>query len=276
MLRKPLGIVGVLSLLVAASVTAARATDMPIKASPAHPAMGNWTDCYVGATIGGAWGRSSYSGSPTGDFTTPEPIGEPSIIPNLSAISSGALDPVSVIGGGGIGCNWQTGQVVFSLEADASAWNLSKQSVVTGAGDPEAPGSTLTATTSESSHWLATVRPRIGYAQNNWLFYVTGGAAFAQVTFAQTVFFNASNTAQSASTTNSLTGWTVGGGIEVSVSPNWLLKAEYLYVGFPTQTINEFNPSFPTFTETATNRLSGSIFRIGVDYKFRNLFLSKY
>jgi outer membrane immunogenic protein len=155
MFRKPLGLVGALSLLIAAPATAARAADMLFKAPPAHPAMRNWTGCYVGATTGGAWGRSSYSGSPTGDFTTPEPIGEPSIIPNLSAISSGALDAASVIGGGEIGCNWQTGQVVFGLEADLSAWDLSKQSAMTGAGDPEAPGTTLTATTSESSLWRA-------------------------------------------------------------------------------------------------------------------------
>jgi outer membrane immunogenic protein len=276
MFRNSLGAVSVLSLLIAVPIAAARAADMPLKAPPAPPAMYSWTGCYAGATIGGAWGRSNYSGTPTGDFTTPEPIGEPSIIPNLSAISSGTLDPASVIGGGGIGCNWQTGQVVFGVEADLSAWDLSKQSVVTGAGDPEAPGTTLTAATSESSHWLATVRPRLGYAQNNWLFYVTGGAAFARATFAQSVFFNASNTAQSGSMTNSLTGWTVGGGIEVAVAPNWLLKAEYLYVGFPTQTINEFNSAFPTFTETATNRLSGSIFRVGVDYAFHDLFLPKY
>ncbi|MGA8614184.1 MAG: outer membrane beta-barrel protein [Xanthobacteraceae bacterium] len=177
-----------------------------------------------------------------------------------------------MIGGGDIGCNWQTGVFVFGLEVDLSGWDLSKQSAGTGAGDPEAPGSTLTATTSESSHWLATVRPRLGYARNNWLFYVTGGAAFTQATFAQSVFFSASSSGQSGSATSTLTGWTVGGGIEVGVTANWLLKAEYLYVGFPTQTVNEFNPAFPTFTETATNRLSGSIFRVGVDYKFHGLF----
>ena len=267
-------LVGVLSLLIAAPFTAARAADMPIKAPP--PAVHSWTGCYIGATIGGAWGRSDYTGAPNGDFLAAEPIGEPTIIPNLSAISSGTLDPASMIGGGEIGCNWQTGPVVFGLEADMSGWNLSKQSIVTGPGDPMAPGTTLTATTSENSHWLATVRSRLGYAQNNWLFYVTGGAAFTQATFAQSVIFSASGSGQSGSVTSSLTGWTVGGGIEVGVTPNWLLKAEYLYVGFPTQTINEFNPGFPTFTEAATNRLSGSIFRVGVDYKFHGLFAPKY
>src|ERR1700730_16515691 len=99
-------LVGVLSLLIAAPFTAARAADMPIKAPPPPPpAVHSWTGCYVGATIGGARGRSDYTGAPNGDFPTPDPIGEPTIIPNLSAISSGTLDPVSLIGGGEIGCN---------------------------------------------------------------------------------------------------------------------------------------------------------------------------
>jgi outer membrane immunogenic protein len=265
--------VGVFSLLLSASFTAARAADMPIEAlSPAAQAANTWTGCYIGATVGGAWGRSNYSGTPTGSF----PTIIPTTVPNLTAVSSGSLDPTSAIGGEDIGCNWQNGPIVLGLEADLSAWNLSKQSVVTGPGDPVlGPGTTFTATTSENSHWLATVRQRFGYARNNWLFYVTGGAAFTQTTFAQQVFFSASGSTQLGSGTSFLPGWTVGGGIEVGVAPNWLLKAEYLYVGFPTQTISEFNSGFPGYTETATNRLSGSIFRVGVDYKLPNLFTSK-
>ena len=34
----------------------------------------NWTGAYAGGTIGGALGRSSYTGTPTGDYLTPEPI----------------------------------------------------------------------------------------------------------------------------------------------------------------------------------------------------------
>ena len=50
--------------------------DLALKASPV-PQIYNWSGCYVGGTAGGAFGRSSYSGNPTGDFRTPEPIGEP-------------------------------------------------------------------------------------------------------------------------------------------------------------------------------------------------------
>jgi outer membrane immunogenic protein len=244
------------------------AADMALKALPTPPQIYSWSGCHVGGTVGGAFGRSSYSGTPTGDFLTPEPIGEPSIIPNLSAITTSALNPSSVIGGGDIGCDWQINSVVVGLEGDFSGWNLSKSSALTGPGDPLAPGTTLTAATSESSHWLATVRPRVGVARNNWLFYITGGAAFTSATFAQSVLFSASSSAMAGSVTNTLTGWTAGAGVEYGFTANWLLKAEYLYVGFPGQNLSEVNPAFPTFSATASNRLSVSVFRVGLDYKF--------
>jgi len=78
------------------------------------------------------------------------------------------------------------------------------------------------------------------------------------------------------SVTNTLTGWTVDGGVEYGFTPNWLLKAEYLYVGFPSQSVNEFNPGFPTFTGITSNHLSTSIFRVGLDYKFWDLLVANH
>jgi outer membrane immunogenic protein len=254
--------------IVALIETPALAADMALKAPLIPSQIYSWSGCHVGGTVGGALGRSTYSGTPTGDFLTPAPIGEPSIIPNLSATTTGTLNPSSVVGGGNIGCDWQINSFVIGLEGDFSGWNLSKSSALTGPGDPLAPGTTLTSATSESSHWLATVRPRVGVARNNWLFYITGGAAFTSVTFSQSVLFNASSTAMAGSVTSTLAGWTAGAGVEYAFTSKWLLKAEYLYVGFPSQSLTELNPAFPTFTATASNRLSASIFRVGLDYKF--------
>jgi outer membrane immunogenic protein len=239
------------------------AADMPVKAPPAGAAF-SWSGCYIGGTAGGAWERSNYTGTPTGSW-----IGTVDFS-NVSTVTTGKLNSQSAIGGGEIGCNWQSGPIVFGLEGDLSSWGLSSSSAAT-LPDPGNPGFVMNGSTSVSSHWLGTVRPRLGFANNNWLFYVTGGAAFTRATFAQSVFFTATGSTQAGSVTNSLTGWTVGGGVEVGLTSNWLIKAEYLYVGFPTQTVNEFNPTFPTFTETATNRLSASIFRAGLDYKFGGL-----
>jgi outer membrane immunogenic protein len=238
----------------------ARAADMPLKAPP--PPAWSWSGCYIGGTVGGYRSSSTYNGVPNGDFIPFESAN----IPVLTAISSGTFDQSGVIGGGGIGCNWQTGIFVFGLEGDVSGWHNSSTSAVTGL-DVLAPGQVFHATTSVTSNTLATGRPRIGIAANNWLFYATGGLAVANAAFAQSVVFTATRSTQAGATSTSV-GWTAGGGIEYAISPNWTVKGEYLYVSLDSQTMTENNVTFPTFSQSATNKLAVSIARFGVNYKF--------
>ena len=67
--------------------------------------------------------------------------------------------------------------------------------------------------------WLSTVRGRVGYAADRFLPYLTGGAAFGNI--------QATTAGLTTSSTNA--GWTVGGGVEFAITPNWSAKAEYLY-----------------------------------------------
>ena len=65
------------------------------------------------------------------------------------------------------------------------------------------------------------MRGRAGYAMNNVLIYATGGLAYG----------GGARRARRASTKRkSHLGWTLGGGVEVGLTPNWSAKAEYLYV----------------------------------------------
>src|SRR5712692_6649589 len=77
------------------------AADMPTKGPvyKAAPPAFNWTSCYIGANAGGGWGKANWA-----DVTVPPPanIGNPSF--------SGAL------GGGQIGCDYQSGAWVFGIE----------------------------------------------------------------------------------------------------------------------------------------------------------------
>ena len=42
-----------------------------------------------------------------------------------------------------------------------------------------------------------------------------------------------------------------------------------MYVSFPKQTFTyAYVPSFPTFTETTTDKLTASVVRVGVNYRF--------
>jgi opacity protein-like surface antigen len=93
--------------LALASVTAT-AADMMVKAPvykvPAPPPF-TWTGFYVGGNLGGAWADndSTYVGVAVGYSIAPHTVSLPS---------------ASVVGGGQIGGNWQTGMFVLGGEAD--------------------------------------------------------------------------------------------------------------------------------------------------------------
>jgi outer membrane immunogenic protein len=77
------------------------------------------------------------------------------------------------------------------------------------------------------------------------------------------------------------TGWTAGAGVEWMITPNWSLKAEYLYfdLGSIAYASSWANTGFSTFPVTAgaptlyaawhqTPRFDGHILRAGVKYHF--------
>ena len=59
------------------------------------------------------------------------------------------------------------------------------------------------------------------------------------------------------SATSNPFGWTAGGGIEYAFSPNWSIKAEYLYINFNNKTIGP-----------ATFNLIENVARGGINYRF--------
>jgi outer membrane immunogenic protein len=262
-------LLGSVMLLALSGVNAALATDlpppsMPLKAPPMAPLAFSWNGFYVGGTGGGAWGNSNYTETPTGAWLLPAAIGGGlNAAPIVAGVGTGTVSPRGFIGGGEIGFNSQVGSIVWGLEADISGWDMSKTAVVSAPG--VVPGTTFTSIDSIGSTWLATVRPRLGWASSYWLFYATGGLAFSNVSFAQSIILVPP---QAGAFSNTMGGWTVGGGIEYALSRNWSIKGEYLYIDFMNQSVSQFNPGFPTFTGTATGNLTASIARAGINYRF--------
>ena len=95
------------------------------------------------------------------------------------------------------------------------------------------------------------------------LLYATGGAAFASIQNSV-----AGPGGIGASSNSTVTGWTVGGGVEFMPIQNLSLKVEYLFVQFPTIS-NAFNTLPPAGAFTGVNsRLSENILRVGFNWRF--------
>jgi len=229
-------------------IVPALAADMPLKAPPILPvALWEWTGCYIGAQGGGNWGRTHNH-----DITPPFVGLEVTSPFNLSG----------VLAGGTIGCNYQTGKLVFGIEGDFSWTN--KDGIAN-----EIPPFNTAATIGVREHWIATLRGRLGYkfgAQDQFMLYVTGGGAAARVeleTCLPGVFCT--------STSNTMNGWTVGAGGEWAIFPStpvphgWLsFKVEYLYVDLGSK---DFNLD-PNLTTSKNASVIDHILRAGVNWHF--------
>ena len=191
----------------------------PYTKAPAAIAINNWTGFYIGAMGGYAKENTSAIAGLSGGFA-----------------------------GGTAGYNWQTGNVVFGIEADA-AWSD--------------VGSTLgiagIAAASDKIRDMGTVRGRIGYAFGQVLLYGTGGYAWAD----NNINISALGVALSDSHIHS--GWTAGAGVEVMFAPKWSVKAEYLYRSFASQ--NYFaGPILAAGVASGTFNLNSV--QVGVNYHF--------
>ena len=149
-----------------AGIGAASAADMAVKARPMPVPVYSWTGCYIGISAGA-------KGVQTRDTAYyPAIVNAPAF-----SLDLGKLEDVTWIGGGQVGCNYQTGNWVFGIEGDAHAqkWGVSSTLV----GPAVLPAFFAFGDRFElHSDWQASARGRVGYAQDRALFYVTGGAAF--------------------------------------------------------------------------------------------------
>lgn len=196
-------------------VGVAAAADLPPAPPPAPapyvkapPPYWTWTGCYVGGNVGGGWRQTTS----TTDFPTLAPTGD---ITNTQSQSS-------VVGGAQVGCNYQFSNIVMGVEGN---W--------TGTKFNDTFTTALFQGQNRDFHSDAKsiydVAGRLGFAQNNWLYYAKGGWAGTSIDLS--MVRTADQLLQDTASTRA-NGYVVGGGIEWGVMKNFVLGVEYDYYGF--------------------------------------------
>jgi outer membrane immunogenic protein len=224
---------GSAALISLAAIGSAGAADLPVKAPPmvVAPAF-SWSGCYLGGNAGGSWQRLNNSlyvvDAPSGYFFPP-------VCPGVDASGSQNLNSSGFTGGGQIGCNWQSGNWVWGVELDAESIHLNRS--VGGQFHYTTNGAPYNLTESASANWMFTARPRVGWAFDHALLYVTGGLAVTKLNFAQN-FSEPPFTPipEAATLSNTKAGWIVGAGWEYAFAPNWTFRGEYLFAQFAADT----------------------------------------
>ena len=261
----------------------ASAADMPVKAPVATVAapVHNWTGFYVGANAGYAWGNSDASSTTTCLATTPPgwsctPSNPASLVngPFTDALGTGSLNPKGFAGGVQAGYNFQNSNFVYGLEVDFGALNLRASRSGSGIMPHFAIGLTTVGSSIETD-WLFTARGRLGWSLSNVLVYATGGLATTNLKTGNSYRDSFANPGfESSSSSRVKTGWTLGGGIEWAMTPNWSVRGEYLYVDFGSITTSgNIGTSIVTVPLVAqplstSTDLKVNIARVGINYKF--------
>ena len=186
--------------VVACLTQAAAATDLNyFPATPPRPQKPDWAGFYFRNNSGG--------GSDSIPWTTAAP-------PNGFASPNLAAPPSPI--NENFGYNFQSGNFVFGLEGSLAAANFD--------GRFTSPYLPAVGAWSPNMNWIGTVTGRVGYSFGQWLPYVKGGFAAADV---GSPLQGAPLGAFSQGT--ELGGWTAGVGVEYQFSSKWSLGLEYLY-----------------------------------------------
>ena len=246
-------------------------------------AQQNWAGSYVGLNAGYAWGKTS-----VGSLSScPSPIDScyfgavfsPANMAAIGGAGSGSQSSGGFAGGVQVGNNWQSGAVVFGVEADVGTFKFSaaQETRVLPPNPGTLTGLTSTVGTTVDTDWLVTLRGRLGWSvSSNLLVFVTGGGALTQMRVANSYSDNVlalggtRNGSGGGSQSEAKIGWTIGGGGEMALNRNWSLKAEYLYLDFGTVTAKGTfagQSRGPNSLDTSAD-LTAHIARVGINYKF--------
>ncbi|HTO78372.1 MAG TPA: outer membrane beta-barrel protein, partial [Methylocystis sp.] len=239
---------------VAGLLSGAQAADLSAKKDgPEKPSADPWNGFYFGGHVGRAGGKSNWSGPDIWDSS------------GLAKQIDTFTEAGSFLGGfqGGYNLLLPSRLLIglegdFSLPAFPDVFGQSTGVTANFNSLSLGPASYM-----ESIQASTSLRGRVGYVfDNDWLLYATGGAAWTRNSQTLTA-------ALSGTTDNPFFwrhGWTVGGGIEVPLIPNWTARLEYFYTNYGTRPVN-----FLANGETFRSDFAPQVLRFALNYHFGDM-----
>lgn len=173
---------------------------------------------------------------------------------------------------GGLALGWdkQLDQLLVGVEASANSLSFDKEKA-RGEVYDTVPGTSFTIRQSVRASWMSALRLRLGWAQGNWLAYVSGGVARTKLKLNVTLTDNAFDGYSQSSKSESVTGPTLGFGGEYALDSKWSIRGDYHVTRFGSvnavSDVTSTNNSGGTLLHKADLTVHGAF--VGLNYRFR-------
>jgi outer membrane immunogenic protein len=238
------------SLIALGAAAPALAADLAARPYTKAPAMiaavYDWSGFYIGAN--GGWGSSRNSWD--------------AVQPNVLTGPEGSHDATGGTAGGQVGYRWQSGTFVFGLEAQGN-WADLKGSNASSLF----PG--FVNTSKIDAFGLFT--GQVGYAWNNALLYVKGGAAVT----ADRNRITSGGVLAASTSDDTRWGGAVGVGLEYGFAPNWSAAIEYDHLFMQDKTYT-FTTTGGALFGTDRIRQDVDLVTVRVNYRWGGPIIAKY
>jgi outer membrane immunogenic protein len=207
---------------------AAYAKASPVMDAAPMPSF-SWTGCYIGAAAGG--------GAMSDQFTQWAGSGGP-------------------IAGGQLGCNYQTGMLVFGIEGDGY-WSGIKNEIKASTNEP------YSITETSKNKYDFDVAGRLGVVIDRTLIYGKAGWVWGEFNYNQrnslgTIF----------NTGGMMNGLLLGLGFEYALMNNWAVRLEYDYLRLANQLNGSCIGCGPATSVNETVGAEKHLILLGLDYMF--------
>lgn len=246
---KPLLLGASILALTSPAFAADMVTAAPSPAPAPAPVIFNWTGFYAGVFAGGA----------TSHATVLDVDGY-----NSTGYTFG-YHPNGFFGGAYGGYNWQYGHFVFGAEGELGYLGLDGSAQYPPFVGVRGPNDSVA---SLKSDFYASLTGRLGYAFDNVLVYAKGGVVGlnTKVSYIDTDP-TGTTLVSGTSETKFLGGYTVGAGVEMAITPRWLLKGEYMFADYGKISNTALSSGGTSYTFTHDLK-EVHTFKVGLAYKF--------
>ncbi len=252
-----LGTVGLMALSLSVPANAADLAARPYtKAPPPMVApIYDWSGFYIGLNGGGGSAHKCWDLVQLG-------------LAPVANLNEGCHDATGGTVGGQVGYRWQASSWVFGLEAQGNWADFKGSNLNLLAGTPFAVAG-LTDESRVRAFGLFT--GQVGYAWNNVLLYVKGGAAVTDDRY-RTFVVPGIDVDRSSETR---WGGVVGAGLEVGFAQNWSVGVEYDHMFMGSRNVTALTP-LGVFSATDHIRQDVDIGLVRVNYRWGGPVIAKY